>query len=90
MANGDTFREIKSALEQDPNSLSIAMRDRLVLSGMIELYRKVEALEHNTTREIGPIKVFYKFGVFVGSAFLVILLGFLWAIFTGQVQVTFL
>lgn len=85
MANGDIFKEIKSALEKDPDSLTFEMRDRLVLAGMIKLYEKVDNLEK---RQI-PLITMYRVVISTGLIFAGLLAAFLWGIFTGQIIVIF-
>lgn len=85
MANGEIFKDIKAALDKDPGSLTIPMRDRLVLAGIIQLYEEINEVKKRQE----PMYNFYKLGVLIGSAFVALLTGFLWGVFTGQIQVTF-
>jgi len=85
MANGDIFQEIKAALLQDPHSMTIETRDRFVLTGMIKLYDKVDAIEKRQT----PMYTFYKASVGLLSIVATLLIAFLWNVFTGQVKITF-
>lgn len=45
MSNGHIFREIKEALKDDPNSITPAALNRLVLEGMIGLKEQMDKMD---------------------------------------------
>ena len=50
MANGEIFREIKEILKDNPNSLTIEARDRLVLEGIVQLHERIDTMAKQTIR----------------------------------------
>ena len=82
MANGNTelIREMKNIVESG-ETISIEMRDRLLFSAVIDIYEKLEKFQ--------PILVFYQVGMFFASAIGLSVLGFIGALLTGQIEITF-
>lgn len=96
--NTQMIREMKRIVE-DGQTLDVRMRDRLFLQGLIDIYEKmdqisidVQARENaiNTKFEkFQPVFTFYKVGMFFASAMGISIIGFIGALLTGQVELTF-
>lgn len=95
MGNIDMIREIKKILEEG-KPLDIDMRDRLLLSAVIDIYESQERMrdEIRTDRKtfsdkLAPLVVFYQVGLFFASAIGIAVLGVIGALVTGQVEMNF-
>jgi hypothetical protein len=95
MANIDMIREIKKYLEEG-KPLDIDMRDRLLLSAVIDIYESQEKIMNEIrtdrktfTERLAPLVVFYQVGLFFASAIGIAVLSVVGALLTGQVEMSF-
>lgn len=74
---------IKSVLDDidKGHSIDINTRDKILFTAVIDIYEQLDKL--------GPVILFYKAGIFLASAFGLILIGFLWAVFTHEITISF-
>lgn len=86
MANGNTalIEEIKKIVEEG-KPLDVGMRDRLLLGAVIDIYEKHEEL----AKKLAPVIIFYQVGMYFASAIGLGLIGFMGAVLTGQIEISF-
>jgi hypothetical protein len=100
MANGDIFKDIKDALTNDPQSITGEMRDKFILSGIIQVYDRVEKLEEKIEEKYEkrivaleknqtPMLIFYRISVTLGTVIVGLLAAFFFKLLTGEVSVVF-
>ena len=95
MSNMDLIREIKRIVDEG-KPLDIDMRDRLLLSAVIDIYEKQDQIMTAISRDrkdvheqLAPLVVFYRVGLFFASAIGLSILGVIGALLTGQVELSF-
>ena len=84
MANGNrqTLLSVRDSIRAG-HSIDIDTRDDLLFTAIIDVYDQLEKF----TEKIGPAIIFYRVGIFFASALGLTIMGFLWGLLTGQIEI---
>lgn len=84
---GTIFESIKKALET-PGGMSQDVRDTLILTGIISLYKEMDSIK-TEMQELKKMVPLYRVLVVMGGILIPLVIGFLWSIFVGKTTVNF-
>lgn len=87
MTTGDLFQEILNSLAKD-GSMTQETKDSLILRGIISLYAEIESIKIEV-QEVKKIIPLYKILVAIGGLLMSLIIGLIWKILTGEVQLKF-
>lgn len=59
MSNGNVFKEIKEVVLEKGEKIPADVRDRLILSGLIEIYERIECIEELQRFKATAEKIFW-------------------------------